>query len=346
MKHFYAIFIARNKEFYRDKASLSWAILFPVLIISLFAFSFADDKPQYKIGVYLNDTNPSASLNTLQDQLKLEFVQWVQQDSLPKAISKVKHHQLDMLITASSAAKPEINYWINDGSAGGYFLEQAMLQKHQSDTLALKRELVSGRAVRYLDWVIPGILAMNMMFGCLFGVGYVIVNYRQNGVLKRLKATPLNAFEFLAAQISSRLIISLTTTSVIFVGANYFFDTLMLGSYLNLLIVATLGAIALISIGLISACRTSSTELSNGILNIISLPMMFLSGVWFSLEGAHPNLQLLAQWLPLTHIVDAARAIMLDGAGLKEIAPQLWALVAISAGALIITPLIFRWDKP
>ncbi|PCI51872.1 MAG: ABC transporter permease [Moraxellaceae bacterium] len=341
MKNFLAIFMARNKEFYRDKASLSWAIIFPVLIITLFAFSFAEDKPQYKIGVHVADVE---AMDALQQQLDIKYVQWIQQDNLPKAINKIKHHQLDLLI--SSTQSPSLRYWVNASSPGGYFLEQTLLDKSLALPLTLHKELVNGRAVRYLDWVIPGILAMNMMFGCLFGVGYVIVNYRQNGVLKRLKATPLNAFEFLTAQICSRLIISLITTSAIFIGANYFFDTLMLGSYLNLLIVAALGAISLISIGLISACRTSSTELSNGILNIISLPMMFLSGVWFSLEGAHPHLQLLAQWLPLTHIVDAARAVMLDGASLGEIAPHLWALLGISALSLTLTPMIFRWDKP
>ncbi|MBV1884899.1 MAG: ABC transporter permease [Gammaproteobacteria bacterium] len=345
MKHFLAIFVARNKEFYRDKASLSWAIIFPVLIITLFAFSFAEDKPQYKIGVHVSDME---AMDALKQQLDVKFVQWIRQDSLPKAINKIKHHQLDLLISftqISSTQNQSLRYWINASSPGGYFLEQALLEQQRASPLTLHKELVNGRAVRYLDWVIPGILAMNMMFGCLFGVGYVIVNYRQNGVLKRLKATPLNAFEFLTAQIFSRLIISLTTTSAIFIGANYFFDTLMLGSYFHLLIVAALGAISLISIGLISACRTSSTELSNGILNIISLPMMFLSGVWFSLEGAHPHLQLLAQWLPLTHVVEAARAIMLDGASLRDIAPHLWALLGISAASLTLTPWIFRWDK-
>jgi ABC-type multidrug transport system permease subunit len=195
-----------------------------------------------------------------------------------------------------------------------------------------------------VDWVVPGILAMNMMFSCLFGVGYVIVRYRKNGFLKRLKATPLSPFQFLLAQMVSRLLLIQTITVAVYVGCNYFIHFQMRGSYANLFLISLAGAICLISLGLLVAARLSSEELAGGILNLLTWPMMLLSGVWFSLEGTNPFVQKIAQVLPLTHLVDGARAIMTEGAGLVDIAPHLLVLAFMSAVFLSLGSVIFRWE--
>jgi ABC-2 type transport system permease protein len=195
-----------------------------------------------------------------------------------------------------------------------------------------------------VDWVVPGVLAMNIMFSCLFGVGYVIVRYRKNGFLKRLKATPLKPFEFLLAQMSSRLILIQVITVAVYAGCNYFIQFEMRGSYANLFLLSLLGSVCLISLGLLVSARLSSEELAGGILNLFTWPMMLLSGVWFSLEGTNPVVQRIAQYLPLTHIVDGARAIMTDGAGLAEIAPHFAVLSLMTAVFLAVGSLIFRWE--
>jgi ABC-type multidrug transport system permease subunit len=185
---------------------------------------------------------------------------------------------------------------------------------------------------------------MNMMFSCLFGVGYVIVRYRKNGFLKRLKATPLSPFQFLLAQMISRLLLIQTITAAVYIGCNEFIHFQMRGSYATLFLISLAGAICLISLGLLVASRLSSEELAGGILNLLTWPMMLLSGVWFSLEGTNPVVRKIAQVLPLTHLVDAARAIMTEGAGLADIAPHLLVLTLMSAVFLSLGSLIFRWE--
>jgi len=252
-------------------------------------------------------------------------------------LSKVERHQLDMLLDPAAQ-----RYWINDEAPKGYVLERVL--RGADAPAAFRKQTVSGRTIRYVDWVMPGVLAMNMMFSCLFGVGYVIVRYRKNGMLKRLKATPLRPLEFLAAQIASRLWLILASTALVFVGTDQVIGFPMFGSYLNLFLVFAVGAISLISLGLLVAARTTSDELAAGLLNVLSWPMTFLSGVWFSLEGVHPFLQKAAQLAPLTHIIDAARAIMLDGASLMDISGHLLALTAMSVVALIAGAWLFRWE--
>jgi ABC-type multidrug transport system permease subunit len=203
---------------------------------------------------------------------------------------------------------------------------------------------VSGAEIRYVDWVIPGVMGMNMMFSALYGVGYVIVRYRKNGVLKRLKATPLSAFEFLGAQVVSRLWLIVVIAIMVYLSTDLIIDFRMYGSYLNLLLVLILGATAMISLGLVVAARISNEELANGLLNLISWPMLFLSGVWFSLEGLHPYIQKLALILPLTHVTEAARAVMIDGAGLSAISGHLAVLVVMTALFLAIGAYAFRWE--
>lgn len=331
MQRFLAVFHTRNKEFIRDRSTLAWNIIFPVFIVMGFAFAFSGDNLDlYKVGLYgRKDPSLQAFLNT-------DYIQFIPTPDLEAAITKVQRHQLDMLIDPTGH-----HYWINKTSPRGYILERILWGTHAD---RFSKQIVSGREIRYVDWLIPGILAMNMMFSALFGVGYVIVRYRKNGLLRRLKATPLTAFEFLAAQVASRLWLIMTVTTLVYLGTDWFIDFAMFGSYLNLFIVFTLGAISLISLGMIVAARTASEELAGGLLNLISWPMMFLSGVWFSLEGLHPLLQKLALVFPLTHLIESARAIMIDGAGLADISGHLLTLAIMTLIFIAIGSYSFRWE--
>lgn len=332
-RRFLAVFKARNLEFWRDKSSLAWNFIFPVLLVAGFAVMFGNDnKAEFKIGVLQNDSVLDTNAQPFLQTRYLEFVVYQQQQV---ALRKLQHHQLDLLVDFQ-----QNRYWLNDNSSKGYLAEKLLLQSLP----AAGKETVSGRNIRYVDWVLPGILGMNMMFSCLFGVGYVLVRYRKNSVLKRLQATPLTALEFVSAQVFSRLGIVLVTAAAIYIGCDLLFDFVMLGSYVDLVIVTILGAMAMISLGLLIASRSHSEELTGGMLNMASWPMMILSGVWFSLEGAPKVLQWLADILPLTHLVAAARAIMTDGASLSELQYPLWVLSGMTLLFLSLSAWLFRWQ--
>ena len=142
----------------------------------------------------------------------------------------------------------------------------------------MERGETDGQAIRYVDWVVPGILGMNMMYSALWGVGYVVVRYRQSGYLRRLKATPLTKFEFLSAQVLSRLLVTLTASSIVFIGTNLILDYKMVGSIALLVLIALMGGLAMITLGLAIACRTESKEFADGLLNAVTFPMLLLSG--------------------------------------------------------------------
>lgn len=330
LRHFQAVLGARNREFIRDRASWVWNLVFPVMLIAGLAVMFGSgDRAVYKIGVYpaIEQTDPFFNLRHLQ---------FVDQNNLQSGIIAVERHQLDLLLDTERH-----RYWINTTSPGGYIAEKVLLS---STDQSYQVERVSGREVRYVDWVVPGVLGLNMMFTCLFGVGYVIVRYRKSGVLKRLKATPLAAFEFLTAQVFSRLWLVMAVTLTVFFSTHFFLRFTMHGSYFALIVVLLIGAFALINLGLLVAAQTASEELAGGLLNLCTWPMMMMSGVWFSLEGAHPLLQILSRLLPLTHLVEACRRIMIDGAGLVQVWNNLVFLVIFAIACVFLGARLFRWE--
>lgn len=331
-KRFWAVFHARNLEFFRDRSSLSWNVAFPVLMLVGFSVIFSGEgRSQFKVGlVKVESVAEKAS-----GFFNFKHIEFVTYTSLEKGKLKLQQHALDLLIDPLDR-----RYWVNTSSPKGYLVEKLLIGHHPG----YLRETLAGREIRYLDWVVPGILGMNMMFSCLFGVGYVIVRYRKSAVLKRLSATPLNAFEFLLAQVLSRLFIVVAITSSIFVACNWMFDFYMLGSYPLLLLVCVLGAMSMIALGLLMASRSHSEELAGGLLNLVSWPMMILSGVWFSLEGAPELVQQAAYLLPLTHMLDAARAIMTEGASVAAIADHLMVLAGMTGLFLFAGALLFRWQ--
>jgi ABC-type multidrug transport system permease subunit len=146
------------------------------------------------------------------------------------------------------------------------------------------------------------------------------------------------------AQIVSRLILILFVSVTVYIGCNLILNFSMYGSYLNLLLVFTIGSLAMIALGLLVASRLKSDELAAGLTNAISIPMMLLSGVWFSLEGSPEWIRFIANLLPLTHVVDASRAIMLDGAGIFDVSHHILTLLLMMLVFLFLGVKMFRWE--
>lgn len=335
LRRIYALFVARNMEFFRDRTALGWNFVMPVFIVISFSLIFTGEgASQYKVGY---SAGGDASLAEIALD-RLQGVDYLEAEDREQGKLKVERHQWDMYLDTETR-----EYWVNAESANGRVLEKLLKASGEDNTW--QQQEVNSEELRYIDWVIPGVLAMNMMFSALYGVGYIIVRYRKNGVLKRLSATPLRTVEFLVSQLVSRLWIILATGTAVYICLNLMFGFRMHGSYLVLLLVYAMGVFSLISLGLIVSSRLATEEVADGILNLISWPMMFLSGIWFSLDGAHPAMKIISQGFPLTHVTSAAREVMLDGAGLIEIVPQLLTLTGMSAGFLIIGVWLFRWES-
>ena len=331
MRRLLSVFHARNLEFLRDRGTLIFSLLLPVMLVIGMGFVFGGPpRPLFKVAVL----GAAVEAHT-HPFLAERYVQFVPLANESDALRKLTHQQVDLLVDFAGGTR----YWVNTDSPKGYVVERLLLAAEPG----AQRQPVTGKAVRYIDWLFPGILGMNMMFSCLFGVGYVVLRYRKSGFLKRLHATPLTAFEFLSAQVLSRLSLILFVTLVLYLGIGTIIGFHSAGNPLLLALLAVLGALSMIALGLTIAARFSSDELVGGLLNVLTWPMMLLSGIWFSLEGSPRWVQWVAHIFPLTHLLDAARAVMLDGAGLAQIAPNLLYLAATTLVFLAFGAWSFRW---
>ncbi len=346
MKRFFALVGARNKEYFRDRGAMGWNFIFPFLVVFGFAFGSSGRQDDVLKWGLQGDAPAYQSVRELQ---AISFVTVAPEGgrldapgihaSIDSAINKVRRHQLDLLVSAGPEG--ELRYWINPASNKSA-LSETILKR--SVSAPLRKETVEGAPIRYVDWLVPGLVCMNLMFNSLFGVGYVLVRYRKNGVLKRLNATPVRAHEFLAAQIVSRIGLVLFSSLVFLLGARYLVGVTMNGSWLSMVLILVVGSACMIALSLVVAARVTSEEVAEGLLNVMTWPMMFLSGAWFSLEGASPLLLKATKFLPLTHMIDASRSVMIDGASLGSILPVMGLLGAMTLVFFVLGSALFRWS--
>jgi ABC-type multidrug transport system permease subunit len=330
IKRLLSVWHARNLEFLRDRPTLLFTLLLPLGIVIAMGFIFGGPpRPLFTVGI-LGSPGAAASDPFLHER----YLRPVPIHDETAGLYEVRHQQIDLLFDPASA-----RYWVNTDSPKGYIVEKLLIAADPG----AHRQPVTGQAIPYVYWLFPGILAMNMMFSCLFGVGYVVLRYRKSGFLKRLHATPLSAFEFLSAQVLSRLSLIVFVTVVLYVGIGAIIHFHSAGSVALLLLITVIGSLSLIALGLTIAARFGSEEVVGGILNLLTWPMMLLSGVWFSLEGSPHWVQWVADILPLTQVIDAARAVMLNGAGIQQITPNLIYLVVTTFVFLAFGAWSFRW---
>ena len=331
IKRLLSVWHARNLEFLRDRPTLLFTLLLPLGIVISMGFIFGGPpRPLFTVGL-LGTGATTASHPFLHER----YTQFVPVKDQAAGISEVTHQRIDLLLALDGGTR----YWVNTDSPKGYIVEKLLIAADP----AARRQPVTGEAVPYVNWLFPGVLAMNMMFSCLFGVGYVVLRYRKNGFLKRLHATPLSAFEFLTAQVLSRLTLIIFVTAVLYIGIGAIIHFRSVGSVALLVLIAVIGSLSMIALGLTVAARFASEEVVGGLLNLLTWPMMFLSGVWFSLEGSPRWVQRVAHLFPLTQVIDAARAVMLDGAGIQRITPNLIYLAVTTLVFLAFSAWSFRW---
>ena len=331
MKRIWALFWARNKEFIRDKSALTWSFVFPIVLVIGIGMAFTGNQPIFKVAYMGETTQLSQQASLLKAYPEIDFIQV---SNWPKAKIRLEQHEYDLLLDLRQG---NADYWINEASDKSKFLDALMKSS------PLKRQGLSSKNLRYVDWILPGILAINMMYGALYGVGYVIVRYRKNGYLKRLQATPLTAFEFLTSQMLSRLVISQCVMLVIFALCFAILQPVIYGSLWLLLALSILGAFSLCSLGLLLCTRVASEEFSRGLLEMASWPMLLLSQAWFSLDSAHPSLQAISKLLPLTYLIHGWREVMYYGATLKEVWGDLLFLGGFGFITLLVAGKLFKW---
>jgi ABC-type multidrug transport system permease subunit len=219
-------------------------------------------------------------------------------------------------------------------------LQKAAGRKDAFDAVEVE---ISEPGARYIDFLIPGLLGMNLMSGGMWGIGFAVVDMRTRKLLKRLVASPMRKSEFIAALMMSRVVFMLVELVALLVFGYFVFDIAVQGSVLGTVLVGLLGALSFGGIGILVASRAQKIETVSGLMNLVMLPMFVFSGIFFSADRFPAAMQPAIQALPLTMLNDALRAIIIEGQSLLSQASEILGLVLWGGVSFLLSIKWFRW---
>jgi ABC-2 type transport system permease protein len=324
IRRIFAIFYTRSLEFLRDKATLGWAVIFPVFMLAGFKLAYSDPKPALTI---MSQEGPL---------FESKGIEWLKYDPV-NDLTRLREFDVDAVYKNQTV-------FVNSENPKGDVVFDLIQAKWLTKGPILK-EIVKAQRFSYADWLFPGIIGLNLMFGSLFGLGYVIVRYRHSGVLKRFQASPVSAFEFLFGQILSRAVLGLLVSGLIYFLGVYVFGLQSHTNIFSVFLIALVGSFCLMSLSLLVAARVRSEEIAGGLLNLLSWPMMISSGVWFSVERFEGPLRTAVDFIPLTPIVAALRGMTLKGHSVWQYSHEMIYLIVLGVVALLVASLSFIWGE-
>lgn len=333
----------RILEFVREPEALFWVFAFPIIMALVLGFAFRDRPPDpVPVGVV---TGPTAAELT-QALTKAGTVKPAPYPSLADGLEALRTGKITLLVVEDAGS---LVYHFDrtrpDARIARLEVDDAIQRaRGRTDPSPAREDLVHEKGSRYIDFLLPGILGLNLMGTGIWGIGFSIVNARLKKTLKLMVATPMRKAHYLLAQMLSRFVFLVIEVAVILAFGVLAFQVPVRGSLGLVAVVTFLGALSFGGIGILVAARARTLEAANGLMNLVMVPMWLLSGVFFSSERFPKAAQPLIQALPLTALNNALRAVMLEGRSLPAIAGELaiiaaWGLVAFAVGLKI-----FRWQ--
>ena len=331
--------LARLREFLREPEALFWTYGFPLLLAVGLGIAFRD-RPVEIVHV---DVQQGAGAPEIAARLKAHSDLAVSVRDAPESRERLRLGKASLVVVPGDPVT-----YVFDPSRPESALARArvddVLQRAagRQDPVRTADTRVTEPGSRYIDFLVPGLLGLNLMGGSMWGVGFVIVDMRVKKLLKRLAATPMARADFLWSLAGSRLLFMLPELAVIMAAGVLLFGMPVRGSGMAVLALAVLGAASFAGLGMLAACRAQRIETVSGLMNVIMVPMWLLSGTFFSSERFPDLLQPLVQALPLTQLNAALRAVILEGATLPS---QGWRVLALAAWAVVPFALSLRWFR-
>lgn len=338
------LFLARLREFFREPEAIFWVYGFPVLLAIGLGIAFSSRKPEPAI-VDVQALPDAAEGKALAAYLNEHDVKAEIHDEA--TCNERLHHAKSALFVVPQRERYRYvyDYTRPEGIAARYQID-GLVQRWKAGTAAWPTEntIVEEVGHRYIDFLLPGLMGLNLMGGGLWGVGFVLVDMRVRKLLKRLLATPMRRGDFLFSILTARMMFLLPEMFFLLLVGTLGFKMPLRCDLLTLFVVVVVGAVAFSGIGLLVACRADKVETVTGLMNLVMLPMWLLSGTFFSSKRFPDVAQPFIQALPLTQLNDALRETILEGASLRAVWFPLTVLMAWGSVTFVLALKWFRWQ--
>ena len=349
---------ARILETLREPGTMFWVFGFPIMLSLGLGLAFRNRLPEPPFVGVLDGQVATATVSAASSLAAAEIEATLQAAHLhverlgPRAAAeRLRAGKIALLVippTPGAATAGPITYRFDPTRAESLAARDAVDRALQTsagrrDPRPVKDEPVTEPGTRYIDFLIPGLIGMNIMSGSMWGIGWIIVNMRVRKLLKRLMATPMRRRDLLLSQCLARLLSLPLEVASIVVFARLAFHCTLAGSVFALGVVTVTGALSFSAIAVLVSSRAENTQTVSGLMNVVMMPMFVLSGVFFSSAHFPELMQPLISILPLTALNDALRAVMIDGASLVAVARPLAVLAGWGTACFAVGVRIFRW---
>ena len=360
------LIISQFKVFLREPGVLFWVFGFPILMAWILGVAFSSEQEILK-KIAVLDQNSSSQFyswikNTATKEISPDFETpvykiklgenrgdqstfWFVFTSESDAVKLLRKGKISLLLEEKSNLNSLV-YHFDPNHADSkltYLLLKNALLKSPLSTMKTDIKILSSIGNRYIDFLIPGLIAIGIMNSCIWGVGWTLIEMRMKKLLRRMIATPLKKPIFLLSHFANRLIITNFEIWILFFFAKLYFDIKIEGSILGLFLIIICGNIAFAGIAILLACRARNTIVANGLINLTTLPMLIVSGVFFSYHNFPDWSLLVIKKLPLTILVDSIRGIIIEGSNFNDlIIPSISLFIFGLVGATIGLK-FFKW---
>lgn len=346
--------------FLRNRQAVFFTFFSPLMIMVIFGLIGFDSVPKFDVGIV--SLNPNTETRELVERLKSFPTFEAHEGTIGDEIKELQEGNrvvvLEIphdLLQSDSTPSRSIMAYVNESKQAeaqtvlsilNQFVDKTLLTRAQIPPyITVQQSTINSRDLKYLDFLLPGLVAMSVMQMSVFSVAFVFAQYKEKGVLKRLLATPMKPFQFVLANTITRLVVSVIQAAIFIAVGILLLDATVIGSYPLILIVIVLGALMFLGLGFTISGLVKTVEAVPALANLIVFPMLFLGGTFFPIESFPDWLQKIAKFLLLTYFSTALRDVMTKDAGLGDIKWDLVAMTAWSLGLIILATLTFRFQE-
>lgn len=339
----FQLVINNFRVFFREPAIIFWAVLFPIIMAWVLGIAFSSkgeslrtvyvtgsQAPQILTGekVFAEDTgNPS----------RIRF----KQTSEDEALQAIRRGVIVLYVEVrDDSLIYHFDPMNSDAQVTHLVLERGIEERKTSNSIVSP---LRTRGTRYIEFLVPGLIALGIMNSCIWGIGWSLIETRMKKLLRRMVATPMKKSVFLTSYIVTRIVLGGFETLLLLLFARLYFHTEISGSLLAFVIVFLAGIFAFSGIAILVASRTSKTEVANGLVNLVTLPMMILSGIFFNYHNFPDWAVPVIEVLPLTLLADSIRAVFIDAGGLAEVMKPVAILCTTGLVTFVAGLKFFRW---
>jgi ABC-2 type transport system permease protein len=346
------LYLMHLREFFRDWEIILWSVLLPVAMSWVLGIAFVERKVTTRHVAVVGDVQKSDELREVINEIEnrnisrpknssdhsvFKFI-FVNQEEALKLLRKGK---IALYIELSGTGT--LHFHLDPANETSYLAYLILSRRLSNEKVELQLNPVTTHGNRYIDFLIPGLMALGIMNSCLWGIGYVLIEYRMKKLMRRIIATPVRKSVILMSFFFSRMTINLVETALLFTFGYFYFGFILQGRVGDIVLLFISGNVAFSGLAFLLASRAENTRTGNGIINVFSVPLMLASGIFFSYANFPELIQPLLQYSPLALLADSLRAVFNTGGEISEILLPVAVLNVFGIFCFSMSLRIFRW---